>query len=104
MTAQNLAPETQQSVTRWAEETFGPARDHKVLVTRAMTEMQELLEAVTDGDTVEIGKEAADVTMLLWRLMELNGLDMQTEVAKKMKINRARNWAAKGDGTGKHIS
>tara|TARA_R110002096_G_scaffold308305_2_gene502917 strand:- start:202 stop:516 length:315 start_codon:yes stop_codon:yes gene_type:complete len=103
MTAKSQNHETQKSVTQWAEETFGPARDHTVLVTRAMTEMQELLEAVADGNTPEIGKEAADVTMLLWRLMELNGLDLQTEVTKKMQTNRARNWAAKGDGTGKHI-
>lgn len=96
--------ENQQSVTKWAEDTFGPAKDQTVLVTRAMTEMEELLEAVQAGDTQEIGKETADIAILLWRLMELNGLDLTSEVTKKMQENRARTWAPKGDGTGKHIS
>lgn len=96
--------ETQKSVAEWAEETFGPAKDPSVLVTRAMTEMEELLEAVQEGDMTELGKEAADVTILLWRLMEQHGLDLSEEVTKKMQENRARRWQAKGDGTGKHIA
>lgn len=95
--------EDQQSVSKWAEETFGPAKDQTVLVTRAKTEMDELLEAVQAGDRTEIGKEAADIAILLWRLMEHNGLDLTNEVTKKMAENRNRRWQPKGDGTGKHI-
>ncbi len=98
------AAETQQTVAKWAQDTFGPVNDHKVLVTRAITEMQELLEAVENKDTAEIGKEAADVTILLWRLMQLTGLDLNEEVTKKMRENRTEKWAPKGDGTGKHIA
>lgn len=96
--------ENQQTVARWSEETFGPVSDHKTLVTRAMTEMEELLEAIEKGDISEAGKEAADVTILLWRLMELNGLNLDNEVTKKMAENRGRQWTCKGDGTGKHIA
>jgi len=99
----DAAPETQQSVSLWAEETFGPAHDQRVLVRRAMTEMDELLEAVDAGDRVEIGKETADIAILLYRLLEMNGLSLEAEVTAKMQENRARHWAPKGDGTGKHI-
>ena len=95
--------EDQKTVTRWAEETFGPVRDHAVLVRRAMVEMEELLEATEAGNRVEMGKECADVAILLYRLMELNGLDLTAEVTRKMAENRARRWHPKGDGTGKHI-
>ncbi|MEX0300152.1 MAG: dATP/dGTP pyrophosphohydrolase domain-containing protein [Kordiimonas sp.] len=99
-----MKTETQKSVAEWAEQTFGPAKDHSVLVTRAISEMEELLEAVENNDTAEIGKEAADVAILLWRLMEQNGLDLSQEIMKKMQENRTREWAPKGDGTGKHIA
>lgn len=95
--------ESQKSIALWAEETFGPASDHSVLVRRAMIEMEELLEATEAGDPGEIGKETADIAILLYRLMELNGLDLTEEVTKKMAENRARRWQPKGDGTGKHI-
>jgi NTP pyrophosphatase (non-canonical NTP hydrolase) len=95
--------ETQASVAAWAEETFGPASDPAVLVRRAMQEMEELLEAVEAGDRAETGKETADIAILLYRLLEMNGLSLEKEVTRKMAENRRRRWQAKGDGTGKHI-
>jgi len=95
--------ETQQTVAAWAEETFGPATDQTVLVRRAQVELEELLEATAEGNTTEIGKEAADIAILLYRLMEINGLDLSEEVTGKMAENRARSWRPKGDGTGSHI-
>ncbi|WP_417460153.1 nucleotide pyrophosphohydrolase [Kordiimonas sp.] len=95
--------ETQKTVTRWAEDTFGPVQDHAVLVRRAMNEMEELLDATIAGDKPEIGKETADIAILLYRLLELNGLDLTQEITNKMVENRARRWQCKGDGTGKHI-
>lgn len=95
--------ETQQTIARWAEETFGPVADHTLLVRRAQVELEELLEATAKQDTPEIGKEMADIAILLYRLMELNGLDFNTEVTAKMAENRARKWKPKGDGTGSHI-
>ncbi|WP_262691123.1 pyrophosphohydrolase domain-containing protein [Kordiimonas aestuarii] len=95
--------ESQKTITVWAEDTFGPAHDHSVLVRRAMLELEELLEATEAGDRAEIGKETADIAILLYRLMELNGLSLTEEVNKKMAENRARRWMPKGDGTGKHV-
>lgn len=96
-------PETQQSIAGWAEQTFGPVSDATVLVDRAAIELAELREAVKNGDIQESGKEAADVTILLFRLMQQLGLDLDTEVTGKMAENRARRWLPKGDGTGSHI-
>ncbi len=98
-----MSGETQQTIAAWAEETFGPATDQTVLVRRARVELDELLDATAAGDTAEIGKEAADIAILLYRLLELNGLDLGAEVTAKMAENRARKWRPKGDGTGSHI-
>lgn len=95
--------ETQKSIARWAEETFGPAKDPAVLVQRAATELDELLKAVSQKDATEIGKETADVVILLMRVLELHGLELQQELDSKMVENRARMWRPKGDGTGSHI-
>ncbi|WP_404424444.1 MazG-like family protein [Thalassospira australica] len=95
--------ESQQSICDWAEGIFGPVTDPRALVTRAMTEMKELDEAVSERDRAEIGREAADVLILLYRLADQFGLDLDGEVQAKMAINRARQWSVKGDGTGSHV-
>ncbi len=95
--------ETQKSIACWAEETFGPVKDQAVLVRRAMDEIEELLAATEMGDKDEIGKETADIVILLYRLLELNKLDLGEEITRKMAENRGRQWQAKGDGTGKHV-
>ncbi|WP_368484292.1 MazG-like family protein [Thalassospira lucentensis] len=95
--------ETQRSICEWAEITFGPVSAPVSLVERAMLEMDELKEAVLAGDHSEIGKEAADVLILLYRLADQFGLDLDREVAGKMGINLSRTWIKKGDGTGSHI-
>ncbi len=99
-----MAPtETQRTICEWAEATFGPVSQPIVLVDRALVEMAELADAVKDGDEAEAGKEAADVAILLYRLMETLGMDLASEVTAKMAENRARQWRPKGDGTGSHI-
>ena len=65
--------------------------------------MQELGEAVDQRDVNEIGKEAADVLILLYRLADQFDLDLDQEVQAKMAINRSRTWVSKGDGTGSHV-
>ena len=95
--------ESQQSICDWAEKIFGPVADPRALVTRAMTEMKELDEALCDGDLSGIGGDAAAVRMLLGRLCEQLGLVLEHEGQAKMAITRARQWSAKGDGTGSHI-
>ena len=97
----NESSENQRSMCDWAEQTFGPVSDPASLVERALVEM--LGEAVQDRDISEIGKEAADVLILLYRLADQFDLDLDQEVQAKMSINRSRTWVSKGDGTGSHV-
>ncbi|WP_417837044.1 MazG nucleotide pyrophosphohydrolase domain-containing protein [Thalassospira tepidiphila] len=99
----NESSENQRSMCDWAEQTFGPVSDPASLVDRALVEMQELGEAVDARDVSEIGKEAADVLILLYRLADQFDLDLDQEVQTKMAINRSRTWVSKGDGTGSHV-
>ena len=95
--------ETSQTIKTWGDQTFGKAMDPVKLVERAEIEMAELKEALAAGDTAEAGKEAADVVILLHRLMGDLGKDLATEVDAKMAINRTREWVPAGDGTGRHV-
>ena len=61
------------------------------------------MEAVQTSEIEEIGKETADVVILLMRVLEQHGLELSDEVTKKMAENRARSWQPKGDGTGSHV-
>lgn len=95
--------ESQKSIAAWAEQVFGPVAEPVSLVKRAAIELDELTQAVRDQDAQEIGREAADVVILLSRLMHEYGLSLEEEVDKKMILNRERNWVSAGDGTGTHI-
>lgn len=95
--------ETQQTICQWAEDTFGPANNPLDLVTRALQEMKELSEAIEENNREEIGKETADVVILLHRLLAQYDLNLAQELERKMIINRSRQWVSNGDGTGKHI-
>ncbi|OSQ39371.1 nucleotide pyrophosphohydrolase [Thalassospira mesophila] len=95
--------ENQARICAWAEQTFGPVGDPVALVDRAMLEMNELRDAVKTRDIGEIGKESADVVILLHRLVAQFGLDLHHETDAKMTINRNRTWQVKGDGTGSHV-
>ncbi len=95
--------ETQSSVTTWGEQTFGPASTPDVLVARAAVEFDELMEAARAKDKDEVAHEMADVLIILYRVATIFGFDLNAAVDAKMRINRARKWAPKGDGTGSHI-
>lgn len=95
--------ETQYSVTTWGEETFGPCASPAVLVARAALEMRELEEAAEQNDAKDVGHELADVLIILYRVATLYNLDINAIVDDKMRINRARRWERKGDGTGRHV-
>ena len=98
-----MPQETSQTIKNWGDETFGDVSDLTALVHRARGEMDELLDALSANDHDEAGREAADVAILLHRLMGLIGKDLSDEVDAKMTINRNRKWKAAGDGTGGHI-
>ena len=97
------AMETSKSIREWGDATFGEVADLSALVARARGELAELEAAIRAGDRAEIGREAADVVILLHRLVALVGADLAEEVDAKMAINRARKWYATGDGTGGHV-
>ena len=94
--------ETSASITQWGAETFGEVSDLAALTQRARAEFEELDAAVRAGDEHQIGREAADVVILLHRLVGLLGSDLADEVDAKMAINRNRQWRLSGDGVGQH--
>lgn len=98
-----MATETSKSIRDWGDETFGKVSDLAALLVRARGELDELEQAVRAGDKAEAGREAADVVILLHRLVALAGMDLNEQVDAKMAINRARKWKAAGDGTGGHV-
>lgn len=98
-----MAAETSNSIRVWGDEAFGKVADLSALVARARGELDELEQAIRANDRPEIGREAADVVILLHRLVALAGMDLSDEVDAKMAINRARKWNAAGDGTGGHV-
>ena len=98
-----MATETSLSIREWGDATFGEVKDLAALVQRARGELDELLAAVQAGDKAEIGREAADVVILLHRLVALAGMDLSEQVDAKMQVNRGRTWRAAGDGTGGHV-
>ncbi len=98
-----MTRETSKTILKWGDETFGEVSNPLALINRARMEMDELEEALTDNDKEEAAKEAADVVILLHRLVGLMGKELSEEVDKKMAINRNRTWKTAGDGTGGHI-
>ena len=95
--------ETQATIAAWGEATFGPARNPGDLVARAQQELKELAEAVAQGQQEEAAMETADVMILLYRLADDLGYDLQDAVKRKMAVNRSRTWIRAGDGTGRHV-
>lgn len=98
-----MATETSQTIRAWGDAIFGQPQDLTVLVARARVEMDELEQALRENDTAEAGREAADVVILLHRLVGILGFELNEQVDAKMIINRARKWKATGDGTGGHV-
>jgi len=96
--------ETQQSITAWADETFGPSTSNMRIATRANEEMAELLRALSVDDTSpDAAVEIADVVIVLSRLASKLGVDIAAEVDRKMSINRhQRTWVLDGSGHGQH--
>ena len=98
-----MATETSRSIREWGDAVFGAPQDLTVRVKRARAEMDELEQALREGDHAEAGREAADVVILLHRLAGILGHDLCEQVDAKMAINRARKWNSSGDGVGSHI-
>lgn len=120
--------ETQRTVTAWQNETFPAAKGNfRGYAQRCFEEMVELLiasghsisdifdlieELVMDPKWVNRGDddrtvqreavpgELADVLIVLYGCADAAGVELQDEVDKKMRINRARKWKPRLDGSG----
>ena len=99
-----MARETQESITKWAEETFGIAKSCLTIINRATEEIVEMRDnALIDDKHPDIAEELADVFIVLYQVAAILGVDLHEEIDKKMAINRARKWKLRGDGCGDHV-
>lgn len=94
--------ETLQSIIDWQVATFGKGTPERLL-ERAGEEWEELNDAVKCPCNFNraAAMEAADVIIVLAGF--LNACGYPDAVEEKMKINRARTWASREDGTGYHV-
>lgn len=115
------AGETQQTICKWAFETFGECTPERA-AGRLVEEMMELLEELgLRGLVVETGdhwreasripherqpliKELADVVICGYRVADLCGYDLHREIDCVMQINRGRQWVRDGKGCGYHVT
>jgi NTP pyrophosphatase (non-canonical NTP hydrolase) len=78
--------ETQQSIARWADETFGPMAPPWRILTRANKEMAELLHAATAPTSptyaADLLDKAADVVIVLFRFAHEMGFDLVATAAR----------------------
>jgi len=92
----------QESISAWADQTFGPASSNARLAARANKKMAELLRALIANDNhAKAAGEVADAVIVLCRLMTRMGCNLgeEVEVARKMAINRTRNGISRQTAT-----
>lgn len=94
----------QEGIADWADETFGTASSNARVAARANEEMAELLRALTSDDQhPKAAEEVADIIIILCRLAQRMGFDLEDEIDRKMEINRKRRWNIDKDGHGYHV-
>lgn len=99
-----MSTENQKTIEEWRRATFGMPLSRMRIAVRANEEMAELLRALsTDDNDPKAASEIADVVIVLYSVAELLGVDLHTEVDRKMAINRARRWSLDGTGHGYHV-
>lgn len=118
------ADETQQTISTWAADTFGPCTLERAAL-RAVEEMVEFIEilqlqgleflsmAKVKKSSIlhdfelyqkpQLMKEAADIVVCLYRVADLLGQDLHKEIDRVMQINRGRQWVRDGKGCGYHV-
>ena len=78
--------ETQETISAWAEETFGPAGSNLRVAARANEEMAELLRHLSsDPAHPKAPEEAADVVIYLDLLCARAGVDLGRAVAEALE-------------------
>lgn len=105
--------ETQESITRWADDTFGPKHPAEV-AARMNVEVAELVAGLATVAAVPVAdmdrelvralqKECADVFIMLAQVAEKLNVDLQTVVNYKMSVNRNRSWGRSPTGKMQHV-
>mgnify|MGYP001398705718 CR=1 FL=1 len=105
--------ETQETITAWADDTFGPKHPAEV-AARMSVEVAELVAGLAtvanvpveemDPELVqELQKECADVFIMLAQVAEKLNVDLQTVVDFKMGVNRNRSWERNQTGKMQHV-
>ncbi len=105
--------ETQKSITRWADDTFGSNHPAEI-AARMSVEVAELVAGLATVATVpvtsmdpklvqELQKECADVYIMLVQVAEKLNADLQTAVNAKMGVNRNRSWERSPTGKMQHV-
>lgn len=96
--------ETQRSISRWADDTFGDKCSNLSIATRANKEMAELVMCLANDELdPHAVEECADICIVLLRLVERHNLSLLQAIEDKMQVNRARKWNLDGHGHGYHV-
>jgi hypothetical protein len=96
--------ETQDSITAWADATFGPVPSSLSVWRRADKEWRELGAKLEQSDDYPgAAEECADVVIVLMRMFSRLRTEWRREVDRKMSINRTREWVLTEDGHGQHV-
>lgn len=93
--------ETQETISKWGRETFGPPDSPERIAARLNEEFAEFMNAVLLGEDVE--SEAADILVVLYQYAQAKGFDLHEATDAKMLVNRARKWKVGEGGVGQHV-
>lgn len=107
-----MRQETQETITEWAETTFGPNHP-AVIASRMSVEVAELVSGLStvahlpvediDPETLQaLHLEIGDVEVMLRQVAEKLQVDIDTVVDYKMSVNRNRNWGRTASGHFQH--
>lgn len=110
-----MPEETAETITAWAEDTFGPT--HPAVIARRMQhEVKELLDAFATVEGVPINElpnevvvglqeECGDIFIMLSQVARKLGVGLTEVATRKMQVNRGRRWARDPiSGTIRHVS
>lgn len=107
-----MTNETFDSIGDWIEEVFGENEDITTDVNaqfdRVSDEWEEFRREVARLQVEraylsDVANEAADVVIALSGFCRRMEIDLQSEIDRKMEINRNRKWEVFSNGTGRHI-
>jgi len=102
---QDVKSHLQKYIAHWSYEIFGTSKDRVLPNAKHMSEEAlEVLDAIQNGTTEEVGQELADVVQLAYDIADRLDLNLDYEIQKKMLIVRNRKWLPPdADGLIKHV-